>query len=219
MPLGPMKALEFAHTAILVTTDRLERDVLAAATPDAVREMVSEVDFLARFIRVHVAGEEKAMYPPLAAKFAHVDETFLMDHRDEEQIYDDLLGLATRCAEGGSEGQLRELQRGIIALRALSDSHIKKENEIVLRWVGENFEISEQAEMIGGILSVIPKEDMPKYIPWIVACQEPEAAVAYVTILKKSAPAPVFEAAKGWIREGVEAERWSLLTERIPELG
>lgn len=219
MPLGPMKALEFAHKAILVTTAALERDVLAAETPDIARDMVARVDFLSAFISVHVAGEEKAMYPPLAAKLAHVDETFLMEHRDEEQIYDDLRGLVTRCAESGSAQQLQELRRSIIALRALSDSHVKKENQLVLAWIGANFEIAEQAEMIGGILSVIPKEDMPKYVPWIVRCQEPEAAVAYVSILQKSAPAPLFEAAKSWIRDGVDAQRWTLLTGRIPELG
>jgi hemerythrin-like domain-containing protein len=213
-----MKALEFAHTAILVTTEEIEREVLQAKTPDVARNLKGRVDFLAQFIAAHVAGEEKALYPPLAAKLAHVDETFLMDHRDEEQIYEDLRGLTDRCAERGQEAELRELQRSIVVLRALSDSHIKKENQIVLGWIFEHFDVPAQAEMIGGILSVIPKEDMPKYVPWIVQCQAPDAAVAYVSIMQKNAPAPLFEAAKRWIQQGVSAERWSLLTGKIPEL-
>jgi len=218
MALGPMKGLEFAHNAIVATTADIEQVVLAARTPEVATELRPRVQFLARFIHGHVRGEEHAMYPPLAAKVPHIEKTFLVDHRDEEQVYADLEGLTSRCAEAGTAASFDELRRRVSVLRAISDLHVKKENEIVLPLIGEHFDTQEQAAMIGGILSVIPAADMPRFVPWITACQTPELAVAYVGILAKNMPATAFAAAKGWIRDGVPHERWALLVQRVPEL-
>ncbi|UCE30341.1 MAG: hemerythrin domain-containing protein [Burkholderiales bacterium] len=218
MSPGPMQGLRFAHNAILKTTAEIEQAVLGAVTPEVALTLQPTVDFLAGFIAVHVAGEEKALYPPLGERVPHIGDTFLHEHREEENLYAELRGLIGRVAETGAERDLQSLRRDVIALRALSDSHVHKENEIVLGLIFEHFDAEAQGAMLGGILSVIPPADMPRYVPWIVRCQEDAQAVAYVSILAKSAPAPVFAAARGWIKGGVDAARWALLVEKIPAL-
>lgn len=218
MPLGPMKALEFAHTAISVTTAQIDDEIRAATSPEVAVALRERVRFLASFVHVHVTGEEQALYPPLAAKVPYIESTFLVDHRDEEQLYVELEGEIGHCADAGTGASLAHLRRQVAILRAISDSHIKKENQIVLPLVGEHFAIDEQAAMLQGILAVVPREQMPRVVPWLVSCQPPPAAVAYVNAIAQAMPPPVFAAARGWIQGGVTAERWTHLCEHVPAL-
>ncbi|MBW2463991.1 MAG: hypothetical protein JRH11_20250 [Deltaproteobacteria bacterium] len=84
--------------------------------------------------------------------------------------------------------------------------------------IAERFSPPEQGAIVNDILSAIPKEAMPKLVPWIVERQSVEDAVAYVSALRGAMPPPVFAAARGWIEGGVAPERWRALVERIPEL-
>lgn len=213
-----MKALEFAHTAIAVTTREIDDAVRTASSPEVAVALRERVRFLAGFVHVHVDGEEKALYPPLAAKVPHIESTFLFDHRDEEQLYAELEGEVGRCADEGTGARLEHLRRQVAILRALSDSHIKKENQIVIPLLFENFSVEEQGAMLRGILSLLPQAEMPKLVPWMTMCQSPPAAVAYVNALSGAMPPPVFAAARGWIQGGVSAERWAHLCEHVPAL-
>jgi hemerythrin-like domain-containing protein len=218
MPAGPMKALEFAHTAIAVTTAEIDDAVRTASSPEVAVSLRERVEFLASFVKVHVEGEEQAMYPPLAAKVPYIESTFLIDHKDEEQLYIELEGEVRRCADEGSAARLEHLRRQVAIIRAISDSHIKKENLIVVPLVFEHFSVEEQAAMLQGIISLAPREQMPKIVPWMTTCQSPMAAIAYVSALSVSMPPPVFAAARGWIRNGVSAERWDHLVTHVPAL-
>ena len=48
--------------------------------------------------------------------------------------------------------------------------------------------------------------------------QSPEGAVAYVEVLAKTMPPPVFEKAKGWLKDGIPGELFQHLTGAVPKL-
>jgi hypothetical protein len=72
--------------------------------------------------------------------------------------------------------------------------------------------------VLGRVLSTIPPERMSAVVPWIIERVSPDDGDAYLTVLEHATLPEVFPAAKGWIRDGVSAERWDDLSERRPQL-
>jgi hypothetical protein len=119
----------------------------------------------------------------------------------------------------GKEGKpVAAFQRELYAFALQAQAHIDKENTFILPLVAEKFSPPEQGGMMQQIISAIPKEAMAQAVPWLVARQTMDDAVAYVNGLAAAMPEPVFQAAKGWIQGGVDAERWAALQERVPQL-
>ncbi len=110
------------------------------------------------------------------------------------------------------------MRRQVVALATHVHSHVAKENELILPRVASLFSPEEQGQMVSDILSAFTPEDTAAAVPWIVARLDADTAAAYVGVLSNAMPPPVFEAAKGWIREGVSDEQWSAVVERAPAL-
>jgi len=218
MPPAPINALRFVHTAIQVEAEQLEEACRVASSPAAAGELAPRFAFLAEVIDYHTSGEEIGLFPALVERAPRIADTYLFDHEEEETLLKEINGLVTACAAGGSEEDLTRLRRQSVALAEHITSHIRKENELILPAVEDQFTPPEQGAMVGKILSAIPQEKMALAVPWVVERQSPEVAEAYVRSLMMAMPPPVFTAAKGWIQGGVPAERWNDLTTRIPEL-
>jgi hypothetical protein len=113
---------------------------------------------------------------------------------------------------------MERLRRQTIALTEHLALHSRKEDELITPLVEEHFSPPEQASMLQEILAAIPRAEMSTGVPWIVSRQEPDDREAYVRGLMAAMPAPAFEAAKGWIRDGIPADQWADLTSRIEGL-
>ncbi len=214
---GLIDTLRFVHTAIQVETEHLESRVREATRPEDVADLGPAVDQLAELVDFHTRGEELGMFPPLREKWPTIDETYILDHEDERKHYADIKANIERCGRGDA-GALAQLRRQTVALATQTESHIRKENTLILPFICDHFSPPEQGEMVGKIISTIPQEKMAAAVPWIIDRQPVEAAEAYVRALMKVMPAPAFEAAKGWIASGCREHRVAELRERIEEL-
>lgn len=217
---GPIDSLRYVHAAIEVEASALERRAREASSPAQAGALADDVAWFAEIVGYHTRGEEAGMFPPLAEKLPHVHDTYLFDHVEERELLDRIEKTCGACAEAAGDGMdaLEALRRDTVALAAHAQSHIRKENELILPLVHEHFPPPEQAVMIKNILATIPAEKMAKVVPWVVERQSPDGAAAYVRGLMHAMPEPVFAQARGWIQSGIAAERWSDLTARIPEL-
>lgn len=211
---SPIDSLRFVHTAIQVESAAL---VSLAADAAALPAMQGRLTDLADLIRAHTAGEEAGLFPALAERYPHYADTYLHDHVDERQTLDEAAA-ALAAAVAGEAGAQGRLQAALLRLQLHAHAHIAKENELVLPLVAAEYSVPEQVAMVQKVLSTIPPQEMPRFVPWIVARNPLPAACAYVRILQGAMPPPVFEMAKGWIRNGVDAERWQGLTAEIEGL-
>jgi hemerythrin-like domain-containing protein len=214
---GPIDSLRFVHAAILTEVDDLEAAVAEAAEPAEAGALAERIEFFGHLMEGHTNGEEIGLFPRLVDRDEAIAETYLFDHVAERETFADLIAAAHAC-RGGDEDALSRMRRQIVALATHAHSHVAKENELILPRVAQLFSPEEQAQMVRDILSTFTPEDTAAAVPWIVARLDADTAAAYVGALSNAMPPPVFEAAKGWIRDGVSDEQWSALVERAPAL-
>jgi hemerythrin-like domain-containing protein len=214
---GPIDSLRFVHAAILTEVDELEAAVDDATGPAEAGALVERIEFFRHLMEGHTHGEEIGLFPRLVERDEAVAETYLFDHVSEREILADLIALAHACRQG-DEDALSRMRRQIVALATQAHSHVAKENELILPRVTQLFSPEEQGRMVSDILSTFTPEDTAAAVPWIVARLDADTAAAYVGVLSHAMPPPVFDAAKGWIRNGVSDQQWAALVERAPAL-
>lgn len=214
---GPIDSLRFVHTALCVEADAFERNVREAQKPQDVGALQKGFGILAELSEYHTRGEEVGLFPALKEKSANIEDTYLFDHQDERAMFLEIQENLVASANGDQKA-LARLRRQSVAFNEHLQTHVRKENELILPFVVENFSLPEQGAMLQKILSAIPQEAMAWIVPWIIERQLPDGAEAYVRVLMAAMPAPAFEAAKGWIKEGCSAERVTDLQSRVPEL-
>ena len=77
---------------------------------------------------------------------------------------------STGCS-ADRKSSVRELYREIVALHAVMDEHIDKENQILMVVFDEHFSVEEQAAMLAEIMGHIPPEMMQQALPWMSSSQ------------------------------------------------
>ncbi len=212
---GPIDTLRFVHAAILAEADAIEAEV---AGDGDLAALPVRVGFFAELVEAHTRGEEKGLFPRLAARFPELDKGYLADHESERALFREIAELAARGA-GGDASVRPRLARQAIALTEHARSHIQKENELLLPLVAATFSADEQGAMVRDILSVFTPAQMAAGVPFIVSRCDDGMACAYVEALSRAMPPPAFEAAKGWIRGGCDPTRVALLASRVPAFG
>lgn len=214
---GPIDTLRFVHSAILAEAAALEREAHGASAASDAAPLRERVALFSELVDAHTRGEEAGLFPVLSERAPKIAETYLFDHTEERELFAEMLSSLDRCAQGDEEA-LAALRRQTVVLSEHSGSHVRKENELVLPYVVENFSAPEQVEMVQKILAVFTPDQMAKAVPWIVKNVSLDDAVAYTGAISKAMPPPVFAKAKGWIEGGVSAERWQALVERVEAL-
>jgi iron-sulfur cluster repair protein YtfE (RIC family) len=215
MTHGPIRALRFVHNAISAQAKLVEERAYSADGFEQARALAPEVHILTDILRGHIKGEDDGYFCTLAERAPNSVEAFTFDHREESARLDEIDRLVDACS---SNDDVVALRRAVTVLREQVDHHMKKEEEILWPLTESLFSPPEQGQIIQAILSVIPKEAMPKLVPWIVSMQSPQDAVAYVQVLERAQPPEVFAMSKRWIESGVSSERWSELVGALPSL-
>lgn len=215
---GPIFSLQFVHHAIVTELRSFEATARAAKTAADIAALAEPLAFFAELMRFHHAGEEAAVFPLLDADDPNLSSTYLYDHAHETKALASLQEMAN-TARAGQDVSIAGFQRQIHGLVDAGIVHIEKENSLVLPWLANKFSPPQQGEIVGKVIAAIPKEKMPPLVPWIITRLSAADAEAYVRGLMAGMPAPVFEAAKGWIEGGVSAQTWTTLRAQIPELG
>ena len=215
---GPIDTTRFVHNAIVKEADEIEAATNATTDATELAALADRIEWFGYVVNKHTTGEEVGLFPPLAERRPSIADTYLFDHVDERALFPELTQLA-RDASTGKPDSLARLQRQSIALTEHLHAHVRKENELIFPLVNELFSPPEQGEMVGKMIADLTPEDNVIAMPWIVRMNDADGAAVYVDALSHVMPPPVFDMAKGWIRDGVSAERWTELTQRVPALG
>jgi hemerythrin-like domain-containing protein len=207
---NPIYSLKLVHNALAKELEDLRTQ---ASDPDRVAGLSESLSFFRELMGFHHAGEEAAIFPLMDERA----ESYLAEH-EEERAHLEALERKARTASGGGDFDHESFVAELGATVAAGLAHIEKENSQVIPELAERFTPPQQAEIVGKIVAAIPKEKMSAIVPWIVHRQNDDDAEAYIRGLMAGMPAPVFAAAKGWLREGLPEARWDGLCERVPEL-
>jgi len=214
---GPIHGLKFVHKAIAEELRSFEAQAAEAKSAAAIGAMADDLHFFREAMSFHHLGEEVGIFPLLDESSPGYAATYLFDHAAERAHLDSLCKQATE-ARTGDAIDLASFRRELSTVMDNGLAHIDKENTLLIPVLAERYSPPEQAEIVGKVVGAIPKEKMAALVPWIVARLDHDEAEEYVRGLMKAMPAPVFAAAKGWIRGGVPESAWAALQERIPEL-
>jgi hypothetical protein len=195
----PIHGIRFIHRAILVEAARLEQ-LAGEGAADVVQ---GRLPFFRKVLHLHNHGEELGLFPDIAARLPDVVPSYLLDHREEERLFADLLVAATA---GGTP-----LIRATTAVATHLRLHIKKEEELIVPLVDRLFAPPEQGAQVGKMLSRFTPADFTEVLPWLVTALEPEDRRTYLGLMEKVSPADRFAGMLGMIRDGVTPDVWATL--------
>ncbi|TNE88514.1 MAG: hemerythrin domain-containing protein [Deltaproteobacteria bacterium] len=215
MPPGPIRGLRFVHTAIRNETASLADRAASIEDPAEVAALGDDFGLLADALIGHAIGEDEGYFGTLDERAGPLCAAYSQDHADEKVV---LGKLAEAIASCGTADELAAIQAELAHLRDHSDAHMSREENELWPKTEELFSPPEQGGIIQAILAVIPKEQFPVLIPWIVARNPDDEAVAYVTMLSRVQPPEVFARTRTWLADGLVPAQWSMLCERVEAL-
>ena len=216
MAHGPIRGLRFIHAAIRAQAAEIQTRCAAMTEPAQAAGVTDAVAMLARATRAHAQGEDEGYFPTLAERCeAGTVEPFQADHVDENGRLDQLEQLASACTSHEELGRLAQVASEV---REHLGAHMTREEELLWPLTEEKFSPPEQGAIMGAIMQAVPREHLPRLIPWMTEMQSPEDAVVYVQLLQKLQPPEVFSMSAGWIREGVSPDRLTVLKAKVEGL-
>jgi hypothetical protein len=195
----PVRGIRFIHRAILVEAGKVE----ALAAEGQKTAVAERLPFFERVLHLHNTGEEVALFPDIDARQPDVIPAYLLDHREEKQLF---ATLREACATGGPA-----LVRAAAAVAAHLRLHIKKEEELIVPLMERLFSIPEQGAQVGKMMGQFTPADMGQILPWLVTSLEVEDRRAYLSLMEKAAPPDRFAGVLGMLRAGLAPEVWASL--------
>lgn len=216
MPESPASGVRFIHTAMRSEAAAIEQ---AAHEPVPDLKQVGEwIDHLAHVNEIHTSGEEEFLFPLLDAKVGKMSPVYLLDHEDEKATFAELRSLADALQKGDpADSRLARLRRQTVVLHEHLRSHIHKEETIVVPLLEQHATEAEQAQAVAGVISAIPREDMPALLPWIFRALTPADQAIYATEMLKGMPPPMHAVAGGWVKAGIPTADWTALSKAVPQ--
>ena len=219
---GPMSMYLYIHTAI-------EREVayLEGVAKDLKWDDADEVqalrDRLAWFqmaVGKHEEAEEEILFPAMEQRFRFVAETYEFDHDDFDNhlwtgIDAAFEGLARSNGNGREHAEL--LYRQSVALHEHMRLHIAKENELLIPKLQAEFDISEQAEIAGGMAGVFDPQLMAQAVNFTYGWLSAPDREGMVRFLGAILPPEAFAG----LRAGLAAQNpdtWPEVEARISDL-
>ncbi|HEX2173831.1 MAG TPA: hemerythrin domain-containing protein [Dehalococcoidia bacterium] len=217
MAEGPISGIRFIHAAIRREAEEIEA---LAHRPDVdLATLAERIRFLERISEVHTSGEEEHMLTLLEEKVPRVAEAYTVDHADEDTLFDELKDLIDgfQYDAADADRRLARIRRQTIALVEHLRGHVNKEERLLVPLLNERCSIEEQIACVEGIVSHIPREDMPTLFPWIINALDEDQAAAFASLTLESLPPSVQQASREWVRNGVSPEKWASLSRRVPQ--
>ncbi len=213
---SPLDGIRFIHAAIMVEAAHLDELAAAARTEQQVMEFHERLRFYENLLTIHTNGEEHHVFPLLEGKLPRSVQTYLFDHREEEEIIRRLERLATpRGGKGPSQPDLAEAARD---LRTHLSLHVRKENELIVPLLGELLSIPDQRTLAGALMGEVPKEMYPALLPWLLQRLTEEERVGYLQMVRAGVPPQVFASMAPLVRSSLPADELAPLIAAIPEL-
>ena len=174
---SPARGIRFIHQAISREAREIER---LAAEDGGGAQVAARLPFFRRALRLHTSGEEMSIFADLAQRAPHVPAAYLLDHREEEHLLDEL----ERAAAQGGPG----LPRAAVALTEHLRLHIRKEEELVVPLLEEMYTPAELGAQIVRMMATFTPADFAAVLPWLITWLDPEDRRAYLAVMEAAAP-------------------------------
>ena len=222
---GPMHSILYIHNAILKEFRDLEETTKALnydSKGDA-GALLDRFQWFRNVLAVHEESEEASMFPPLEKRFRYSSVTYEFDHGVHTGLYDLIEQLLGRVQSTGSSadrrGSVREVYREIVALHAVMDEHITKENELLMAIFDEHFSVEEQGAMLAEIMGHLPPDLMQEALPWMFNSQPgADDREGFLREMMGMAPPPMVSAMVGLLASTAPQQDWAEMVKRIPKL-
>lgn len=217
MAEGPIGGIRYIHAALRHEAEEIE--ALAHQVAPDLTELREKIAFLEHIAEVHTTGEEEFMLTLLEQKVPRVAEAYVVDHADEDVLFDELKDLIDGYRPGApdAERRLARIRRQSIALVEHLRGHIGKEERLLVPLLDERCTTEEQLACVEGIVGHISREDMPALFPWILNALDDDQAAEFAAITVANLPPPVQRAAAEWARNGISPEKWAAVSRRVPQ--
>lgn len=159
---------------------------------------------------IHARGEEAAVFPAMDKLLPQVATPYLMDHRELDNMVDDLETIR-------KDPDPLTTARATAILRSFLRIHLNKEDAHLYRILRERTTDNEQID-IGALMSrSIPPDKYPTMIQWVLPLLDLEDQVIVAKGWANVMPPQVFAGIRPLIEKAV-AGNWVKLTTLVPEL-
>jgi hemerythrin-like domain-containing protein len=134
----PYDGYRLIHNALLEESRGFDEAIesLDWTDHDGVTEAQGRFSAYRKVLTTHEHAEDTWFFSLVAPKFPEAVAMYSYDHRHHHNLYGEIQGLfeALAVPRGAVDAAslARQLQKRTIALRALMDSHIAKENELLV---------------------------------------------------------------------------------------
>ena len=212
---GPLKTWYDLHEA-------LDHEVTGIAA-DAADLTLNRLDaFAARFwafdreLRAHSEVEDGIMFPAITERGGAIPDELLQEHRGEQlAVY--AVGAALLQANATrTPDALAALTGPTADLRDSLKAHLELEEATALTQVDGLFSDDEQSALFRTIIGSLPPD--PQLQPWVTAALSPEHLELRLRNIASSMSTPALTELMRQIHDGVDAETWSVVESRTPDL-
>ncbi len=219
----PLQLYVFTHDAILHEVADIEERAKELNRDDsaAITEFAEHLSWFHTVVASHERAEEEVLFPAMNDRHEFIAEAYFFDHDDfEKHVWagiDSAIAGLTGAGNGARKEDAMRLYRESVALHEHMRLHIAKENELLLPKLETEFDISEQAEMVGAMAALGNPQLLGQGVGWMYKWQTAQQREEMVRYLHTNLPAEAFAGISG-ILAGINADDWAEVQRRIPEL-
>ena len=173
----------------------------------------SDFPRFARILDKHTELEEQLFFPALELRAPGSVDVTRAPHREiEEQAR----GLEARVGDvDASESRILE---DLKAFEETLGEHLAEEQRVVMPEMMRHFSAEELWALDARIMEFCSPEFMQEMMPWWFLHMNADDRVAVARNMLGGVDASVLPALCQWISDGLAAEEWKQLAERVPEL-
>jgi hypothetical protein len=219
---GALRGWYDIHEALRTEVTRLRdhADLMADRDPESAHAFDERFEFLRAVLTAHSAAEDGIIFAALRLRGIEVPASQLLEDHQRElaNIYDVHRLLVEARFLGDEEPSVEPLGKVRDAARHLHDDlleHLAYEEEHVIPMVLDRVSPDDQARLLGKVVAENPPDLVPRLVPWMAAAIAPDHRVALVEDWQRSLPPERSAQLIGYLREGLPADMWTALTERV----
>jgi hypothetical protein len=216
--MQPAQGIFFIHEAIMKEAVELETAVQTARGALDAAALPERLQFFGRVLKVHTDAEAGSLFVDLESKVPGVRDGYLHDHDEEQKLVAETVATARDSASQWNNASQAKLGAAVSRLRGHVDSHISKENEVIVPLIMKLFSPQEQGAQAGRMIALIPQPELMKLVPWMMQRLTPERRVDYVKMMAGMSPPEQFKGFAKGLQAALPAEAWSALTKAVPQL-
>ena len=221
---GHLEGILYAHKAIMKEVRDLEEAAKELNWEDGaqVTALLDRFKLFRIVVTEHEHGEEEVFFPLMEGRFRYIAATYVYDHEHHTDLYGEIQDLLTDLGRDRSARERsrtsRRLHRQTIALNVVMDSHIGKENELLLPVFDEHFPLEEIEAMVGQFMQSMPPELMRQMGPWVFVRQTDDDREGLLRMAMQEFPPELMKGMAQGLSQVVSSQEWQDMLRRVPEL-